>query len=229
MFPLIVRFITKKPEGVAYGFFAWPLAVAGLGTAILAALKPFGYTAGIGEMTEFPASWYQSVNPLAIITFAPVFSIIWITLDKYNLNPSTPLKFCWGLWLLGLAFIAMVFGSMQTRAGQLAGPHWLLITYVVYTWGELCLSPVGLSMVTKLAPQRLQSLMMGVWFFTFSLSNLLAGQVARISTRVERGDWTFIIPGLPGFFLMLVIFPIAAGLLILLLTPMLKRMMHGTK
>jgi POT family proton-dependent oligopeptide transporter len=139
------------------------------------------------------------------------------------------MKFCWGLWLLGLAFIAMVFGSMRTQDGGLAGPQWLLITYVVYTWGELCLSPVGLSMVTKLAPARLQSLMMGVWFFTFSLANLCAGQVARISTRVESGEWTFFIPGLPGFFLMLVVLPIGAGVLIMILTPLLKRMMHGVK
>ena len=130
---------------------------------------------------------------------------------------------------MGLAFLAMVFGSMRVRDGGLAGPHWLLITYVVCTWGELCLSPVGLSMVTKLAPRRLQALMMGVWFFTFSLSNLVAGLVARVSTRVESGDWTFIIPGLPGFFLMLVVFPILAGVIILLLTPVLKRMMHGVK
>ena len=108
-----------------------------------------------------------------------------------------------------------------------AGPQWLLVTYVVYTWGELCLSPVGLSMVTKLAPPRLQSLMMGLWFFSFSLANLFGGLVARFSTRLAAGEVSFVLQGLPGFFLMLVVFPIAAGVLILLLTPRLKRMMHG--
>ncbi|MYG13155.1 MAG: peptide MFS transporter, partial [Gammaproteobacteria bacterium] len=123
--------------------------------------------------TPFPATWYQSVNPAAIIIFAPVFAWLWVFLNHRGLNPSTPTKFALGLWLLGLAFLSMVFGAMDAQDG-LAAPHWLLITFVVYTWGELCLSPVGLSMVTKLAPVHLQSLMMGLWFFSFSLSNLLA-------------------------------------------------------
>ena len=143
------------------------------------------------------------------------------------MNPSTPMKFSLGLFLLGAAFLGMVLGAMDARGGGLAGPHWLLITYVIYTWGELCLSPVGLSMVTKLAPKRLQSLMMGLWFFSFSLANLLAGLVARISTRIESGEITFVFQGLPGFYFMLVVIPIGAGLVILLLTPLLKRMMHG--
>jgi POT family proton-dependent oligopeptide transporter len=84
-------------------------------------------------------------------------------------------------------------------------------------------------MVTKLAPPRLQSLMMGLWFFTFSLANLLGGLVARFSKRLEAGEVTFVLEGLPGFYLMLVVFPMAAGVLILLLTPLLKRMMHGVK
>ncbi len=174
----------------------------------------------------FPASWYQSVNPLAIVVFGPVFAWLWVWLDRHDLNPSTPMKFAWGLYLLGLAFLAMVAAAFQAQNG-LAGPHWLLITYVVYTWGELCLSPVGLSMITRLAPPGTQSLMMGVWFFSFSLSNLLAGLVAVFSQKLEKGEWTFIYPGLPGFFLMLVVFPIAAGLILTILTPWLKRMMHG--
>ena len=169
------------------------------------------------------------MNPFAILVFAPVFAWLWVWLDRRRLNPSTPMKFSLGLFLLGLAFLAMVFGAMEARGGGLAGPHWLLITYVVYTWGELCLSPVGLSMVTKLSPKRLQSMMMGLWFFSFSLSNLLAGLVARFSTKVASGEITFVFEGLAGFYFMLVVFPIAAGLLILLLAPLLKRMMHGVE
>jgi POT family proton-dependent oligopeptide transporter len=131
------------------------------------------------------------------------------------------------LWLLGLAFIAMVFGSLQAKDAGLAGPHWLLITYVVYTWGELCLSPVGLAMVTRLAPAHLQSLMMGVWWFTFSLANLLAGLAARYSVLLERGEVHFVLDGLAGFYLLLVVVPVGIGLLILALTPLLKRWMHG--
>ncbi len=177
----------------------------------------------------FPATWYQSVNALTIVIFAPLFGAMWVWLAKRKLNPSSPMKFALGLYLLGLAFIAMIFGAIQADEGGLAAPHWLFITYVVYTWGELCLSPVGLSLVTKLAPYRLQSLMMGVWFFTFSLANLLAAQIARISTRLQSGELEFIIPGMPGFYLMLVIGPIAAGVLIMVIAPILKRMMHGVK
>ena len=183
----------------------------------------------------FPAEFYQSVNPLTILLFAPVFSWLWIFLDRRRANPSTPVKFAIGLWLLGLAFLSMVFGALEARQGRLAGPQWLLIVYVVITWGELCLSPVGLSMVTKLAPARLQSLMMGLWFFTFALSNLLAGLVARFSTQFVPGEdgspaaHTFLIPGLPGFFLMLVIFPICAGFLIFAISPWIKKLMHGIK
>lgn len=175
----------------------------------------------------FPATWYQSVNPLAIIIFAPVFAWIWVFLSRKKLNPSTPMKFALGLWLLGLAFIAMVLGGMQTKDGGLAGPHWLLITYIIYTWGELCLSPVGLSMVTKLAPRRLQSFMMGMWFFSFSLANLCAGLVARFSVKLADGEWTFIIEGMGGFYLALVIVPLCVGVFIMLISPILRRMMHG--
>ncbi|MGE0621905.1 MAG: peptide MFS transporter [Pseudomonadales bacterium] len=175
----------------------------------------------------FPATWYQAVNPAAVIFFAPVFAWLWLALGRRGLEPSTPVKFALGLWLLGLAFIAMVFGAVEARDDGLAGAQWLLITYVVYTWGELCLSPVGLSMVTKLSPARLQSLMMGVWFFTFSLANLAGGLIARYSVRLEQGEWTFLVEGLGGFYLLLVLVPCAVGTLILLMTPRLKRLMHG--
>ncbi len=173
----------------------------------------------------FPATWYQSANPASVILFAPAIAWLWLFLGRRGLEPSTPVKFTLGLWLLGLAFLAMVVGALEARDG-LAGPQWLLITYVVYTWGELCLSPVGLSMVTRLAPAHLQSLMMGVWFFTFSLANLLAGLVARFSVALERGEITFVIEGLAGFYLLLVVVPLVMGLIILLLTPLLKRWMH---
>jgi POT family proton-dependent oligopeptide transporter len=174
----------------------------------------------------FPATWYQSINPAAVIVFGPLFAWLWVALGRRGLNPSTPMKFAIGLWLLGLAFLAMVLGAIEARGG-LAGPHWLLVTYVVYTWGELCLSPVGLSMVTKLAPAHLQSLLMGLWYFSFSVANLLAGFVARFSVRFESGESTFVIDGLPGFYLLLVVVPIIVGTLILAMSPLLKRWMHG--
>lgn len=185
----------------------------------------------LGGLLEqpFPATWYQSVNPISVIVFGPVFAWLWVYLDRKGREPAAPVKFALGLWLLGLAFLAMVAGSLQARDGGLAGPQWLLITYVVYTWGELCLSPVGLAMVTRLAPAHLQSMLMGAWYFTFSLANLLGGLIARFSVRLEAGEVTFVLPGLPGFYLLLVAIPLAMGLLILLLSPRLKRWMHDAR
>ena len=121
----------------------------------------------------------------------------------------------------------MVFGALESADGGLAGPQWLLITFVVYTWGELCLSPVGLSMVTKLSPAHLQSLMMGIWFFTFSLANLAGGLFARVSVPLAKGEWTFLIDGLAGFYLLLVIVPCVVGTVIFAMAPLLRRLMHG--
>ncbi len=176
---------------------------------------------------EFPATWYQSVNPAVVIVFGPLLALLWVRLGRRGRDPSAPVKFAIGLWLLGLAFLAMVFGALETRGGGLAGAHWLLITYVVYTWGELCLSPVGLSMVTKLAPAHLQSFFMGVWYFSFSIANLAAGLLARYSVRLESGESTLFIEGLAGFYLLLVILPLAVGTLLFVLSPWLKRWMHG--
>jgi len=233
--PLLLHMKKNASKKFLAGLLAWSTAAIGLLLVGIGATKLVGeitgqdYLTGLSEMTEFPSTWYQSVNALTIVICAPFFSALWIFLAKHKLNPSTPMKFALGLYLLGLAFISMVVGSMRAEGGALAGPQWLAITYIVYTWGELCLSPVGLSMVTKLAPIRLQSLMMGVWFFSLSLANLLAAQVAIISTKVESGELTFFIPGLPGFYLMLVVFPIAAGVLIMAISPILKKMMHGIK
>lgn len=177
----------------------------------------------------FPASYFQSVNPLAILVFGPVFAWLWVFLGRRKLEPSTPLKFVAGLYLLGLAFIAMVLGAMKAEDGTLVSPIYLLTTYVVYTWGELCLSPIGLSMVTKLSPLRLQSVMMGLWFFSLALSNLCAGLVARISVKFkgDNPELSFVIDGLPGFYLLLVVAAVAMGTLLLLLYPVLRRMMGG--
>ena len=139
-----------------------------------------------------------------------------------------------GQWLLGLGFIAMIFGSMAAQGGKLAGPHWLFLTFIVVTWGELCLSPVGLSMVTKLAPKRLQALMMGIWFLSLAGANFAGAQVAKLSRAFLPdasgvAEHTFVFPGLPGFFLLLVLLPMAGGLVIAVLSPLLRKMMHGIK
>ena len=125
---------------------------------------------------EAPASWLQSVNPLFIVLLAPVFGSLWVRLGSRN--PSIPVKFTFGLVQLGLGFFVLAWGSTFTADGDLVNPMWLIVTYFFHTTGELCLSPVGLSSITKLAPKRLVSQMMGIWFMAAALGNLLAGLVA---------------------------------------------------
>ncbi len=124
------------------------------------------------------SSWLQSVNSIFIIIFAPIFAYLWIFLAKKNLNPSTPTKFAIGLLLLALGFLMMVIASSIVAQGDKAMPTWLLMTYLFHTFGELTLSPVGLSVTTKLAPKRYVGQMMGIWFVASALGNLIAGQIA---------------------------------------------------
>jgi POT family proton-dependent oligopeptide transporter len=332
---------------------------------------------------EFPATWYQSVNPAAIVLFAPVFAWLWVWLDKRKKQPSTPVKFAIGLMLLSVGYVVMIFGALDAgrrivtpeeapaaarsvilqqagdceidrleeisldeesyydaewmedekpvrvligadgqlfrkvteevensndeetsgsgendrhatsasidqvpeavraailqQAGEnrletieevtsgntatydvclqengndvrmsidaegklvnkstagydkvgLAGPHWLLLLYTFMTWGELCLSPVGLSMVTRLSPARYTSVMMGLYFGTYFVANLTAGYVAAFSSRIEKGDVFTMVGGQADFFLLCALVPFVIGLIVLALSPKLNRMMHG--
>jgi len=123
----------------------------------------------------FPASWFQSVNALMIIALAPVFAWIWVKLGSRN--PSSPAKFAVGLLFVGLGFVVMVGAAKASAGGAQVSPMWLTVTYLLHTIGELCLSPVGLSSMTRLAPDRVKGMMMGVWFLAASMGNLIAGRV----------------------------------------------------
>lgn len=125
---------------------------------------------------ETPASWLQSVNPLFIIIFAPVFAAFWLRLGVRN--PSILVKFTCGLVQLGLGFLVLAWGATFATGEAGVSPMWLIVTYFFHTTGELCLSPVGLSSITKLSPKRLVGQMMGIWFMASALGNLLAGLVA---------------------------------------------------
>ncbi|HLB44582.1 MAG TPA: oligopeptide:H+ symporter, partial [Candidatus Limnocylindrales bacterium] len=124
----------------------------------------------------FPSSWYQSLNPLVIIIFAPVFAWLWITMGPRQ--PASPTKFSIGLVGVGLGFLLLVPAARINAGGALVSPVWLVSAYLIHTFAELCLSPVGLSSMTKLAPARIVSLMMGVWFLAASVGNFLGGQAA---------------------------------------------------
>jgi len=157
-----------------------------------------------------PAGWYQSLGAVFIIVFAPVFAALWVRLARRNLDPATPVKFGLGLLLLASGFLVMAGAARVVAGGAQAQPTWLLATYLLHTFGELCLSPVGLSSVTKLAPRRFVGQLMGVWFLATSLGNLIAGQLAG-EFKAER------LPAWPGMYLKLMLVPTLAGVLLILL------------
>ena len=125
---------------------------------------------------EFPASWFQFVNSAFVILLVPVFAALWLRLGKRQ--PAVPVKFAFGLILLGAGFAVLTQGAKLAADGGKVGLGWLVTVYLLHTCGELCLSPVGLSTVTRLAPPRFVSQLMGVWFMSISLGNLIAGQLA---------------------------------------------------
>jgi POT family proton-dependent oligopeptide transporter len=125
---------------------------------------------------EAPASWLQSVNPIFIIIFAPIFGWLWLALGRWN--PSLPLKFAYGLVLLGAGFLVIAWAAVYATPTEGVSPMWLVVTYFLHTSGELCLSPIGLSSITKLSPKKLVGQMMGIWFMGASLGNLIAGLAA---------------------------------------------------
>ena len=125
---------------------------------------------------EFPSSWWQSVNAVMIIALTPLFTVLWIVLAKYN--PSSPAKFSVGMIFAGLGFFVLMGGAMSASDGERASPGWLFSVFLLHTIGELCLSPVGLSSMTKLATARVVGLMMGVWFLSTSVGSFIAGKAA---------------------------------------------------
>lgn len=142
----------------------------------------------IGNGWIIPASTLQLINPTFIVIFAPIFGFLWTWLASKNANPSIPVKF--GLGLLGLAagFFVLSWGAANASATNLVSPAWLIVTYFLHTVGELCLSPVGLSSMTKLAPKNRVSQMMGIWFVATALGNLMAGLVAgQLETLAPSG------------------------------------------
>ncbi|MET0659882.1 MAG: peptide MFS transporter [Steroidobacteraceae bacterium] len=175
-----------------------------------------------GLKFEIPAAWFQSLNAIFILVFAAPFSMLWVALGKRNLDPSAPAKFGFALILLGIGFVFMVMAANVVAQGKQAMPYLLALTYLLHTYGELCLSPVGLSYVTKLAPARYVSQMMGVWFLATSVGNLSAGLLAGM---FESDN----VAAMPGQFMHFVYFMVGAGIVLLLLSKPVKHWMAGVK
>ncbi len=169
---------------------------------------------------EIPTTWFQSVNPLFIILLAIPFSSLWIRLSRAGRNPTAPVKFGFGLLQLSLGFVAMVIAAKQAANSGTSSLFWLVLAYFLHTTGELCLSPVGLSTVTRLSPARLVGLMMGVWFLSNAFAGVLSGQIAAL-TGAEAGYG--------GVFSMIVYFAGGAGVLLFLLSPFLKKLEYGAE
>ncbi len=184
-------------ESTDRGVAGWLQWVPGLGTG------------------EVPAAWFQSLNALFIFTIAPVVAALWVWLGRRGQDPSSPLKFGIGLVLLGLGFVVMIGAGLAAAGGAQVSPMWLVLTYLLHTLGELTLSPVGLSAMTKLAPARVSSLMMGVWFLGASVGNFIAGRIAAFYEVLE----------LPSFMGLVAAIAIAAGVVFFFLAGPFKRMM----
>jgi POT family proton-dependent oligopeptide transporter len=187
----------------------------------------------VDRASEIPASPFQSVNPVCILIFGLMFTALWGFLASRNLEPSTPVKFSLGLLQLGLGFGALWYGAEQSDGRGMVAVSWLLLGYVLHTTGELCLSPVGLSMITKLSPKVLVSTMMGVWFLATAFSQFLAAIIAQFTGVGHGGDGEGSVPppvetvSIYGdVFGQIALTAIVSSLVCFALSPILKRWMH---
>ncbi len=172
-------------------------------------LNIFGWT------WEVPATWFQSLNPFFVILFAPLFSKLWIDLAKRAKEPSTPAKFVIALWLLAIGYVILLFGAMQMGPGIKVSMFYLIFAYAAFTMGELCLSPVGLSLVTKLAPVQFVGILMAVWKTANAASNKLAGYYSSLFGQISNEQ----------FFGYLILAPLAASIVLIVIMKPIKRWM----
>lgn len=178
---------------------------------------------------EVPAAWFQFVNPLCILALSPVFAFIWGYLGRRNREPTQSIKISLGLLFLGFGYLFMVWAGKAAVGATQVSMLFLIATYFWHTVGELCLSPTGLSFVTRAAPVRFVSLLMGIWFVSSFIAHLAGGYIAATVESIEKGEirlpWQ--LGGQADFFMLFVVSSVGAGVVILILTPLMKRMLHG--
>ncbi len=218
-------------------FFDWTSKVRFIVFGTIAALLIIlTITGGIDNFVknEFPASWFQSINPLAVILLAPVLSMVWGYLYKKKLEPSSPYKMAYGLALVALGYIVIAIAVKGLGASEKVSMWWLIALYVIHSIGELCLSPIGLSMVSKLAPLRLSSLMMGTWFLANAAANKFAGTLSALIPPTPDANSTapivypsflgFKITNLYEFFMLFIIMTGVAAAILFVLSSKLQKM-----
>lgn len=181
---------------------------------------------------EMPASYFQSVNPLSIIVLAPIFSAFWLKLGNSGNEPSSPRKMAFGLALVALGYGLIAFAVHGVDASTKINMFWLFSLYVVHTMGELCLSPIGLSMVAKLSPARFSSLLMGTWFLANAAANKFAGTLSELIPSEQNPVTSFVgfkISNLYEFFMVFIIMCGIAAIILFALSGKLQKMMGGIK
>ncbi len=165
---------------------------------------------------EMPSSYFQSINPLAIVMLGPLFSMLWQRWDSSRHALPVAAKMALGIAIVGIGFIVLAIAQGRADSIGKVSPLWLASVYVLFTIGELCVSPIGLSLVTKVAPPRLASVMMGIWFTANAIANYLAGNLEQLLAGSSIPLYWFLAGTSLG-----------AGLLLLMLTPLLSKLMHG--
>ncbi len=180
--------------------------------------------------SEIPATQFQSLNPAFILLLGSLFSMLWVALARRGIEPSTPAKFGLGILQVGLGFAVLVYGAQQAGSNGLVAAGWLALAYFLHTTGELCLSPVGLSMITKLSVPRVVGLMMGVWFLASAFSHYVGGLIAAgASVNETPGAVTSSAESLAVYaatFGSVAWIGIGIGVVVLLLSPLIHRFMH---
>jgi POT family proton-dependent oligopeptide transporter len=162
---------------------------------------------------ETPTAWYQSIQPLAVLVLAPIFAALWGALGRRRREPSTPAKIAIGLAVLATSFVVLAIAGRVADAGGIVAPWWIVLAYIIQVVGEMCVSPVGLSYVTKVAPARFASLLMAAWFLATGVGDKLAGTMAGIAPSMSAWHFFLITAGAAG----------AAALLIIPVVPWLRR------
>ncbi len=186
-------------------------------------LKVFGF--------ELKPGWFLGLNAFFIITLAIPFARLWVWLDRKKLNPNTSYKFAYALILVGLGFGALVLGGKMSGDEGKVAYYWLVIAYLFHTCGELSLSPIGLSVVTKMSPTKIVGFMMGVWFLATASSEFIAAKISDMASvgLEDKGNFMLSKAGYIDLYEYLFYAGIASGLILIFLTPFIKKLMHGIK
>ena len=219
----IITWVLFLLFGQTFNKYKWSNIFLGLSFVIIWALAGWMlYNEFQQDIAEIPASWFGVLNSLFIITLAPLFSKWW----ESRYNPSGSMKYAIGMLLLGLGMAMVAIGSADIAPGQksaMVSPIWLILVYLFHTMGELCISPVALSYVSKLVPGRMIAMMFGIWYLAIAIGMKTAGLFGEASSSISQSE------GLSYFFWMLTTIAVSLAVLSAILTPVVKKLMHGIR